>query len=83
MTTEKRPLQYGMIGCGMMGQEHVRNMKLLDSVELTHAYEPNEGMRIQMKQRVPSIQFHESKEALLRETEVDVWVIASPNFMHA
>ena len=43
MTTEKQPLQYGMIGCGMMGQEHVRNMKLLDNVELTHAFEPDEG----------------------------------------
>ncbi len=83
MTTEKQPLQYGMIGCGMMGQEHVRNMKLLDNVELTHAYEPDEGMRTQMKQRVSSIQFHDSIEALLKNTEVDAWVIASPNFRHA
>ena len=76
MTTEKQPLQYGMIGCGMMGQEHVRNLKLLDNVELTHAYEPDEGMRTQMKQRVSSIQFHDSIEALLKNTEVDAWVIA-------
>ena len=83
MTTEKRPLQYGMIGCGMMGQEHVRNMKLLDNVELTHAFEPEERMRTQMKQRGPSIQFHDSIEALLRDTEVDAWVIVSPIFRHA
>ena len=66
-----------------MGQEHVQNMKLLDNVELTHAFEPDEGMRTQMKQRVPSIQFHDSIEALLKDTEVDAWVIASPNFRHA
>ena len=83
MTTEKRPLQYGMIGCGMMGQEHVRNMKLLDNVELTHAYEPDDAMRMQMRQRVPLIQFHESVESLLCDAEVDAWVIASPNFRHA
>ncbi len=83
MKTEKRPLQYGMIGCGMMGQEHVRNMKLLDNVELTHAYEPDDTMRMQMRQRVPLIQFHESVESLLCDAEVDAWVIASPNFRHA
>ena len=83
MTTEKRSLQYGMIGCGMMGQEHLRNMKLLDNVELPHAFEPDEGMRTQMKRQVPSIQFHDSIKALLKGTEVDAWVIASPNFRHA
>ena len=83
MKTEKRPLQYGMIGCGMMGQEHVRNMKLLDNVELTHAYEPDDAMRMQMRQRVPLIQFHESVESLLCDAKVDAWVIASPNFRHA
>ena len=67
----------------MMGQEHVRNMKLLDNVELTHAYEPDDTMRMQMRQRVPLIQFHESVESLLCDAEVDAWVIASPNFRHA
>jgi predicted dehydrogenase len=83
MMIEKRPLKYGIIGCGMMGQEHVRNLKLLDAVELAHAFEPDEGMRMQMNQHVPSIQYHESLQALLRNVEVDAWIIASPNFRHA
>ena len=28
------PIRYGMIGCGMMGQEHLRNIALVDGAHL-------------------------------------------------
>ena len=36
--------RYGIIGCGMMGQEHLQNIALLDSVEVAAIFEPDAGM---------------------------------------
>ena len=38
-------LNYGLIGCGMMGQEHLRNIALLDNTNVTTIFEPDAGMR--------------------------------------
>ena len=37
--------RYGFIGAGMMGQEHLRNLALLDGVAVTGLADPDEGMR--------------------------------------
>lgn len=34
-------LNYGMIGCGMMGQEHLRNIALLDDTSVIGIVEPD------------------------------------------
>ena len=39
-------LRYGLIGSGMMGQEHIRNLNLLEGCEVTAVADPDEGMRI-------------------------------------
>ena len=33
--------RYGMIGCGMMGQEHLRNIALLPDTQITAIFEPD------------------------------------------
>lgn len=38
-------IRYGLIGSGMMGQEHIRNLNLLDGCEVTAIADPDEGMR--------------------------------------
>ena len=38
-------LHYGLIGCGMMGHEHIRNIALLEDTEISVIYEPNPEMR--------------------------------------
>ena len=38
-------IRYGLIGAGMMGQEHIRNIGLLDGCEITAIADPNEAMR--------------------------------------
>ena len=38
-------LRYGLIGCGMMGQEHIRNIELLDDTQITVVFEPDAQMR--------------------------------------
>ena len=39
-----KTLRYGFIGCGMMGQEHLRNIALLPASAVTRIFEPDEAM---------------------------------------
>ena len=39
------PIRYGLIGSGMMGQEHIRNLNLLEGVEVTAIADPDDDMR--------------------------------------
>ena len=36
--------RYGIIGCGMMGQEHLRNIALLPGAQVTRIFEPDAAM---------------------------------------
>ena len=36
-----RTINYGLIGCGMMGQEHLHNIALLDGTRVVAIYEPD------------------------------------------
>ena len=37
-------INYGIIGCGMMGQEHLRNIALLPDTNVAAIFEPDAGM---------------------------------------
>ena len=78
-----RPIRYGIIGCGMMGQEHLRNIALLDGASLAAIFEPNADMRARASAIAPEAQIAPSLDALLETPELDCLVIASPNFCHA
>ncbi len=76
-------LRYGIIGCGMMGQEHIRNIQLLPDAAITAIVEPDAGMRATILTLVPNVDFEPSIDALLARHDLDALLIASPNFMHA
>jgi predicted dehydrogenase len=73
---------YGIIGCGMMGQEHLRNIALLDNTRVSAIFEPHAGMVAECKKFAPDAQYVTSLEALLDVTDLDCILIASPNFRH-
>ncbi len=75
-------LKYGLIGSGMMGQEHIRNVALVDGVEVAAIFEPDAGMRREAARLAPGAAFVGSVAALLERTELDALVIASPNNLH-
>jgi predicted dehydrogenase len=75
-------LRYGIIGCGMMGQEHLRNIALLPDTEVAAIFEPDEGMRAAAAQIVPGAVFCDDVEGLLAQPTLDCLLIASPNHMH-
>ena len=75
--------RYGMVGCGMMGQEHLRNMALLPDIEVAAIFEPDAGMRARSQVLVPAAAQLDSLEALLAWPGLDALVITSPNHCHA
>lgn len=83
MPQANTPLRYGLLGCGMMGQEHLRNMALLPQVQAVAIYEPDATMRAAALALAPQARAVDSIEALIDAADVNALVITSPNFCHA
>lgn len=76
-------LRYGLLGCGMMGQEHLRNLALLPGAVVTAIVEPDDGMAERALAFAPEAQRVADVDALLARDDVDALVITTPNFQHA
>jgi myo-inositol 2-dehydrogenase/D-chiro-inositol 1-dehydrogenase len=77
-------LRYGIIGTGMMGHEHVRNLQLLPGAQVTAYADPDAGSRWWTRQLVgEAAREYADYRDLLREAPVDAVVVASPNHTHA
>ncbi|EPX81615.1 Gfo/Idh/MocA family protein [Litoreibacter arenae] len=75
-------VRYGLIGCGMMGQEHLRNIALLPDTSVGAIFEPDAGMAAQALVFAPNAALVDSVEALLEVEDLDCILIVSPNFRH-
>jgi predicted dehydrogenase len=75
--------RYGLIGAGMMGQEHIRNIQLLPGAEVTAVCDPDTGMREAAQALAgPGCAAFAEAEAALAAGRCDAWVVASPNHTH-
>ena len=78
-------LNYGIIGTGMMGCEHIRNLKKIPNVDVVAIADPNMRSREWAKQTCGETfdpVLYESYEELLSKDNIDVVVVASPNHTH-
>jgi predicted dehydrogenase len=75
-------LRYGVIGCGMMGQEHLRNIALLQDASVAAIFEPDPAMRASAAALAPGARLVDSVAGVLSVPEVNALLIASPNFLH-
>jgi predicted dehydrogenase len=75
-------VNYGVIGCGMMGQEHLRNIALLPGARVAAIFEPNELMAAAAKAIAPNAKLVESVAELLAMDEINCLLVVSPNHMH-
>ena len=75
-------IHYGIIGCGMMGQEHLRNIALLEDVATKVIYEPDPEMAARALQLAPQAVLADNIDRLLAHDQLDCLLIASPNFCH-
>lgn len=77
-----KSVRYGIIGCGMMGQEHLRNIALLPDAEVVAIFEPDAAMRARAAELVPRARFVGSLAEVLAVDAVNCLLIASPNHLH-
>ena len=78
-----KEINYGMVGCGMMGQEHLRNLAMIPGARVSAIFEPDATMREHCRALVPQAVFVDSLDALLAQPGLQALVIASPNHRHA
>lgn len=76
-------LRYAIIGSGMMGQEHIRNINLLGDAAVTAIAEPDAAMRAASLALAPGAAVHEDWQKLVKAEDPDAYLVASPNFTHA
>jgi predicted dehydrogenase len=79
-------LRFGVIGTGMMGCEHLRNLVALPGAEIAAVCDPNpaprEWARLTLGEAHPAVVL-DDHHALLARDDLDALVIASPNHTHA
>jgi len=86
------PLRYALVGTGMMGQEHLRNLALLRDIggvplEVVALVDPDAGMRASARALARELGFasaraHDAHD-VLRSEGLDAVVLVSPNHTHA
>lgn len=78
------PLKIGLIGSGMMGFEHIRNIALHSDMTLCAIADTNPPSRkLGRKTAQHPIAEYEDAQAMLDHEELDAVIIATPNFTHA
>ncbi len=76
-------LRYGLIGAGMMGQEHIRNLALLGDARIAALADPDPTQRAQaLRVTGPDVAEFADHRALLAAGGLDALIIAAPNHVH-
>ena len=78
------PLRYGLIGTGMMGLEHQRNLNAIDDARVVAAADPVDSSLEWATHVAEGRELHTFRDyrELLAADLCDVYVISSPNFTH-
>ena len=78
---------FGFIGCGMMGQEHIRNALLLGRARIGGLYDP--AMKSVMaatdyveRHQAEAPNIYQSLEEACHDPHTDALIIATPNYTH-
>ena len=74
-------VNYGLIGCGMMGREHIQNINLLTHGRVTAVFDPVDELA-QSAATLAQDAYVATSIADLTAQDVDALVIVSPNYLH-
>ena len=83
-----KKVRYGLIGTGMMGYEHINNLKLMPEAEIAGITDPV-PQSVQLAQMFlgdglkERVTVHPDRHAMLGDPSIDAVLISSPNFTHA
>jgi predicted dehydrogenase len=79
-------MRYAIIGSGMMGQEHMRNLALLPDAELVAIADSDQGMRARSAALAndlgQDITAFDNMQAMMQAAAPDAVIIATPNYTH-
>ena len=76
-------VRYGIIGTGMMGCEHIRNLALVPGAKVTAIADPHESSRRWGRLAAgEGVEVYEDPRELLARAPVDAVVVATPNYTH-
>lgn len=77
------PVRYGVIGTGMMGCEHIRNLRALPGAAVTAIADSDERSRAFGRLAAgEDVEVYADHRELLARAPVDAVVVATPNFTH-
>ncbi|MEL6233463.1 MAG: Gfo/Idh/MocA family oxidoreductase [Pseudomonadota bacterium] len=74
-------MRYGLIGSGMMGQEHIRNVALLDGAEIAAIADPDQRM-LGCAAELAGARAYPDHRAMLDAEALDALIVAAPNDLH-
>ncbi|MDX1739039.1 MAG: Gfo/Idh/MocA family oxidoreductase, partial [Alphaproteobacteria bacterium] len=78
-----KQVKFGIIGSGMMGQEHIRNIHQIENASVAAVADPDEGMRNSSRELAgEGCKAYEDYREMLRDGDVNALLIASPNYTH-
>ena len=74
--------KYAIIGCGMMGREHMANLALVPGAELAAIVDPDSGSRVAAMAKAAQLgqspEMYSDTDEMLRSAKPDAVIIASP-----
>ena len=78
-----KKIKYGIIGSGVMGREHIRNIEIIDNAQVValcdnHKQSINSSLEIINNE----VEVFENHKDLISANIVDAYIIATPNFTH-
>lgn len=86
--TQAPDLSFGFIGCGMMGQEHMRNVQLVGRAAIGGIFDPASksvasALKVAAKGNSKSTpRVYASLEEACSDPHTDALIVATPNFTH-
>lgn len=76
-------VRFGIVGAGMMGREHIRNLLLFPGAKLTALADPTPAsLDSAVREARSEVARFETAEALAASGFVDAVIVAAPNFTH-
>jgi len=80
-------IRYGLVGAGMMGIEHLRNVQLLEGARIVAASDPHapslDWARLTAAEHGDDLALYGTHPEMLAAESLDAVIVASPNATHA
>jgi predicted dehydrogenase len=80
-------IRYGVIGSGMMGIEHMLNLRLFEDARVTAVADPHEPSRgwakLTAAETGDEIELYDDHREMLAYAPLDAVIVCTPNFTHA